>query len=131
MIRNQERLALALLVVCTACLWAATTVPSKGKVTAGAGLHLREGPSTSYASLTVMPQGSVVDIVGTAGSWYKVNFGSFTGKYCYSGYIEVTETKELEPGEAPRNPHGTLSTFDAKKTGVNIQSSPVKPSRGN
>ncbi len=131
MITKQRWLTLALLVACAACLWAATTVPSKGKVTTSAGLHLREGPSTSYTSLTVMPQGSVVDIVGTAGSWYKVNYGSYTGKYCYSGYIEVTETKELEPGEAPRNPHGTLSTFDAKKPGVNIQSSPVKPSRGN
>lgn len=131
MIRTQRQwVAVVFLAMIAAVVWAAS-VPSKGRVTTSAGLHLREGPSTSYTSLTVMPQGSVVDIVGTSGSWYKVNFGSYSGKFCYSGYIEVTETKELEPGDAPRNPHGTLSTFDSKKPGVQIQSSPVKPSRGN
>lgn len=131
MICTKKRVLVAMMLVTLAATLWAVTVPSKGKVNTSAGLHLREGPGTSYASLTVMPEGSIVDIISTSGSWYKVNFGSYSGKYCYSGYITVTDTKELDPGDAPRNPHGTLSTFDAKKPGVQIQGAPVKPSRGN
>ncbi|MFZ2957348.1 MAG: SH3 domain-containing protein [Candidatus Ozemobacteraceae bacterium] len=94
------------------------SMPSKGKVTADIGLNLREGPGTNFAVLTTMPLGSVIDITSTTGSWYQVNYGSYTGKYCYSTYVEVTETRDLGQEDAAKYPHATLASTDPQRPAV-------------
>lgn len=94
------------------------SVPTKGKVIADIGLNLREGPGTNYPIAIAIPFGSVVDIVSTSGIWYKVNYGSYTGKYCSSTYLEIIETREAEQEDAAKYPYPTLVNTDLKRPAV-------------
>ena len=48
--------------------------------TGGSGLRLREGPSTGFDIVTVMPEGaSVVVLDGPEDGWYRVRYGSLEG----------------------------------------------------
>ena len=89
-------------------------MPSKGKVTCVA-LNVREGPGMSFTVLGSIPEGTVVNITGVTGSWYKVNVDSYSGKYVFSGYIDVTESTEVDEKEAAKNPYPTLSHTDPKR----------------
>ncbi|NLM17094.1 MAG: SH3 domain-containing protein [Candidatus Riflebacteria bacterium] len=81
----------------------AAQVPSKGRVTASIGLHLRKGPGTEYASITVMPDAAVFDILESSGYWFKIRYNGTVG-YSYKNYITITEYREEnstsnKPGE--------------------------------
>jgi len=98
-------------------------MPTKGRVTASA-LNVREGPGTNFTIVGVIHEGTMVDIIGVSGNWYKVNVDQFSGKFVYSGYIEVTETSEVSDDQAAKNPYPTLSHTDPKKPGTtNIDTS--------
>ena len=48
------------------------------KKTTGA-LNMRTGPSTTYASILVLPKGAVVDVIGTSGKWNNIVYQGKTG----------------------------------------------------
>lgn len=69
-----------------------------------AGVNLREGPSTGYSSLRILPSGTMLNILGEArnGStvWYRVSLyddPAVTG-YVHSGYVIVSEFN-IDPGD--------------------------------
>ncbi len=65
-----------------ASAWCAGTIT-------GSGVNLRSGPGTNYAVLTTMAKGTSVTILGTSGSWYKIQYGSYTG-YVSGDYLSPT-----------------------------------------
>ena len=57
------------------------------KVT-GTRVYMRSGPSTSYAPITLLKQGTTVKVVSTANpKWWKISYGSLTG-YMWSQYLK-------------------------------------------
>jgi len=58
-------------------------------VDALAGLHLRQGPSTSDAIIESIPYGSTIDVLDEANGWYQVTYGNVTG-WSYGGYLSPT-----------------------------------------
>lgn len=93
------------------------SVPSKGKVNADIGLYLREGPGLGYPTVGAMPFGAVVDIVSMTNGWYKVNYGSYTDKYCSATFIDVIETREVNQ-DAAKYPWATLQSTDLKRPAI-------------
>ncbi|MBI3039436.1 SH3 domain-containing protein [bacterium] len=69
----------------------------------------------SYSVLGTLPNGTTVSIVDVSGSWYKVNAGSYKGKFVYSGYIDVTETTEIDDNNAAKYLYPALSATDLSK----------------
>ncbi|MGN0478494.1 MAG: SH3 domain-containing protein [Hominenteromicrobium sp.] len=56
-----------------------------------AGVRLREGPGLSYNTLTVLPEGTAVNVTSTKNAeWYAVTTGSGQKGYVYSQYIKIT-----------------------------------------
>lgn len=98
---------------------AALQVATQGKVTVEAGLNLRDGPGTNYAIVTTMPKGATVEIVDQVMGWYKVNYQSYHGKYCYSQFIEIIASKELPKEESAKNMMPTLNSTDPQRTPTN------------
>ncbi|WP_431804130.1 SH3 domain-containing protein [Halobacillus andaensis] len=68
----------------------------KGEVVvqAGSNLNLREGPSTNDSILTSIPSGSKIDVIGTNGSWYEVQFNGKTG-WVSSEFIKLLNLLEV------------------------------------
>ncbi|MBF0408585.1 MAG: SH3 domain-containing protein [Candidatus Riflebacteria bacterium] len=97
-------------------VFAAIQIPSKGVVvrTNGNGLHLRTGAGTENSVIVVMNEGETIEILGVSGNWYQAKYNGNTG-YCYSYYIDVTETKELNDQNAAQNPYATLSQTDPNR----------------
>nr|WP_283244863.1 SH3 domain-containing protein [Gehongia tenuis] len=58
-----------------------------GTVTASS-LNVRKTPSTSGARLGGLSKGATVNIVGTSGDWYQINYGSGTA-YVHKDYVQV------------------------------------------
>lgn len=92
----------------------ALRVPTKGTVNCVA-LNVRTGPSTSYQSLGTISNGTVVTILETSGSWYKVNTGSYQGRYVYASYIDVTDYEDIDEDQAAQRPHATLNQTDPNR----------------
>ncbi|MBQ1410729.1 MAG: SH3 domain-containing protein [Oscillospiraceae bacterium] len=69
-----------------------------GTVTASS-LRLRQGPSTSTATLDLAPYGDAVLVLGAEGDWYKVIFNLQTG-YMYKDYLSLDEVKNIQIGNA-------------------------------
>jgi len=57
--------------------------------TDGSRLNLRSRPNTQSEILTVMPNGSRVNVYGEINGWYVVSFNSLTG-YAYKDFIVIT-----------------------------------------
>ncbi len=54
----------------------------------GTRVYMRSGPSTSYAPITLLKQGTTVKVVSTANpKWWKISYGSLTG-YMWSQYLK-------------------------------------------
>ncbi|MCD7769994.1 MAG: SH3 domain-containing protein [Oscillospiraceae bacterium] len=58
--------------------------------TVTSAVHMRTGPSTSYASLQVLSAGTSVTITGYSGNWYRISYNGSTG-YVYGSYV-TTDT---------------------------------------
>src|SRR5262245_32575712 len=56
-------------------LWAAGTAAAEQGRVKGIDVNLRAAPSTSSRILTTLPRGSAVEILASAGEWYKVRGG--------------------------------------------------------
>lgn len=52
-------------------------------------LNMRTGPSTTYAKITTIPNGTSVTVTETASNgWKKVTYGTFTG-WCHPDYLKI------------------------------------------
>jgi uncharacterized protein YraI len=71
-------------------------VGSKATVTASE-LNLRTGPGTSNSIIDTMPQGSVVDVTGSSGGWFKVVYNGTTG-WCSGLYLSPEAGGGGSPG---------------------------------
>lgn len=55
-------------------------------------VNLRRGAGTNYASILVVPYGASITVLEkTSASWYRVQYGSYTG-YMFAQYIQITGT---------------------------------------
>ena len=59
---------------------------------------LRKSASKNSAALQTLPKGEEVTILGTKGSWYKVNYGRFTG-YVMQKYVKTSSGSGLSTRE--------------------------------
>ena len=66
-----------------------------------ANLHLRQRAGTQYASLALIPLGTVVARTGrTAGTWWEVMYGGKTG-WSSSAYLRAVVSSSSAPAPAP------------------------------
>ncbi|MBE5777748.1 MAG: hypothetical protein E7331_00255 [Clostridiales bacterium] len=82
---------------------------------------LRKAASKESAALQTLPKGEEVTILGTRGSWYKVNYGRFTG-YVMKQYVKVSSASSSSVREQIKDigtPPGAMrigdETSDVKK----------------
>lgn len=104
--------------------------------TAGDGLNLRDGPSTSAAVIGGMPEGATVDVLSadiyddSGQAWLNVSYAGMTG-YGASDYLSLSSGGDPPPGGDPDPvPTGGV-TIDAWATvtgtggdGVNVREGP-------
>ncbi|MCD7748470.1 MAG: SH3 domain-containing protein [Oscillospiraceae bacterium] len=79
-------------------------------------VHMRTGPSTSYASLQVLSAGTSVTITGYSGSWYRVSYNGSTG-YIYSSYVttDTSSTTSSSSSSSSSTSAGEAIVAEAKK----------------
>ena len=51
-------------------------------------VNVRSGPSTQCAKIGTVPKGETYTILGTAGSWYKIEYNELIG-YVYGRYLKI------------------------------------------
>ncbi len=59
-----------------------------------ADLNLRKGPGTSYSVITVMKQGSTVEVLSVSGVWAEVNYNGTIG-YASTSYMKTAEAPSM------------------------------------
>ena len=81
-----------------------------------AGVRLRKGPGLNYDTLTVLPEGTAVNVTSTKNKeWYAVTTGSGQTGYIYSEYVKITGTVSESGGsDTPETP--AVSGESAKTT---------------
>ncbi len=75
-----------------------------GTTTAQSGVNVRSGAGTGYSVLTVLPEGSLITVTGSAKAtngklWYKYEYSSSKTGYICSDYVEIktiTSDKDFE-----------------------------------
>ena len=115
---------------------APTTQPVLGtaQVTAGSGLVLRSGPSTSHGAITTMPYGATVSILGDVqGGFYPVRYGGAEG-YASATYLRMnqqatpipipTATPTPAPTAAPPVQIGAQRATVTAPSGLNLRAQP-------
>ncbi len=83
-----------------------------GTTLAEGGLRVRSGPGTKYTQLSMLPLGSVVDMVnivkvadegGCSDGWYQIYYASEKTGYVCATYLDVTKKIEENTSGVPRN----------------------------
>jgi len=90
-----------------------TTQQGKVKLTSGS-LNVRSGAGTSYAKVGSLSNGTVVEILGTSGSWYQIKAGSLTGYVSKSYIVLVTDPAPEKPSD-PATPSQPEEPADPPK----------------
>ncbi|WP_411731806.1 SH3 domain-containing protein [Paeniglutamicibacter sp.] len=94
---------------------APSTLPATVRTTAN--LNLRTGPSTAYAILLTIPQGTTVKVLARASNgWYKVSYAGRTG-WVSNAYVTTSTGTSTQAPSAPQStgPNRTsrvVLTFD-------------------
>jgi uncharacterized protein YgiM (DUF1202 family) len=88
-------------------------------VDANTGLNVRKGPSTSYAVITKLADGTKVTVKSTSNGWSKITTGNTTG-YVSSSYL--TSSKPSTDNDST-NETSTIKYVDAN-TGLNVRKGP-------
>lgn len=87
---------------------------TQARVTGGR-LKLRQDPSSSAKVLDMIPDGSVVDVIGDSGSWLRVAWAGKTG-YCMADYLVM-----IDPGESPiTDIGGQMVTVDGQTVTIKL-----------
>ena len=90
-----------------------------------AGVRLREGPGLNYNTLTVLAEGTSVNVTSTKNAeWYAVTTGSGQKGYVYSEYLKLTGSVTEEPGNSGAAEEPVTASGEAAKTttGVHLRS---------
>ena len=100
-----------------------TAAPARAQSngTLSAKVVLRKSADEESKALQTLPEGETVDVLGTSGSWYKVNYGKYTG-YIVKKYVSVSKSsvvanadKIAALGDAPGALHKGDEGADVKK----------------
>ncbi len=89
------------------------TVIQTGTVTANS-LNVRKIPSTSGARLGGLSKGATVNIVGSSGDWYQINYGSGTA-YVHKDYVQVGGSSS-SGGTATQTATVTASALNVRRS---------------
>jgi cell wall-associated NlpC family hydrolase len=96
-----------------------TPATSGLKITSSGNLRMRSGPGTNYSIVTSLKRGTIVKNLGASGSWYKVQYGNYTG-YVSGDYVTEAEyTDSSNTGGSSGGNTGNETSYD----GVKITSS--------
>ncbi len=88
-------------------------------VVASVGLNVRKGPSTSYAVVTTLTNGTKVTVKSTSNGWSKITSGGITG-YVSSSYLSNSKPSTDDDST---NETSTIKYVDAN-TGLNVRKGP-------
>ncbi len=99
-----------------------------GSATTTAGLNLRSGPGTSYATRLTMPRGAGVDVMGGGqGGFLPVRYNGTTG-WASADYLSTgggtTSDPEPEPEPTPNPGSGATIGYKVTTAAVNLRSGP-------
>jgi N-acetylmuramoyl-L-alanine amidase len=70
------------------------TVPVKGTIAAAGGLNLRDLPTTTGGILTIVPNGTTVELNAKQGLWYKTTYQGQTG-WIYADYVALVSADKI------------------------------------
>lgn len=92
-----------------------------------AGVRLRKGPGLSYDTITVLAEGTKVNVTSTKNSeWYAVTTASGQKGYVFSEYLNVTgtvnEDDSSDSGSSDNSNTGTNGEAAKTTTGVHLRS---------
>ena len=74
-------------------------------------VNFRTGPSTSYTSIAKIPEGAVVDVISTSGTWAKVKYNNQEG-YVHTDYLKTyTGSSSTTPTLPPSNSSYSTKTI--------------------
>ena len=89
--RQFRRYATKLVLTALACAMLLTTTVAAAKIGDGtitaSSLRVREQASTSSATLTLIPNGTTVEILAEEGEWYLTSYSGFMG-YIHRDYVD-------------------------------------------
>ncbi|WP_297135992.1 C40 family peptidase [Terrisporobacter sp.] len=85
-------------------------------VKANGGLNVRKGPSTSYAKIGKLANGSKVNVIATSGGWSKINYGSTVG-YVSNDYL-------VNEGHTNNEPTAGTTKYVKANGGLNVRKGP-------
>ena len=112
-------IALVLVTLVGLCSLPAAFAEDVGTLTAK--VVLRKSADADSKALQTLPEGDEVSVLGVSGSWYKINYGKFTG-YVMKKYVKVASntvaanaSKIAELGDAPGALHVGDEGDDVKK----------------
>lgn len=90
-----------------------------------AGVRLRKGPGLSYDTMTVLPEGTAVQVTSTKNpEWYAVTTGSGQKGYVFSAYLKVTGEvpEDAEDSTDPDETPAASGEAARTTTGVHLRS---------
>ena len=91
-------------------------------VNTSAGLNVRKGPSTSYAKITTLANGTKVNVISTSNGWAQITSGSITG-YVSEQYLS---SNAPNGGNTSNNESNETSIIKYVNTsaGLNVRKGP-------
>ena len=88
-------------------------------VNASVGLNVRKGPSTSYAVITTLADGTKVTVVSTSGDWSKITCGNTTG-YVSSKYL----SNSVSSSDNNSSTETSVTKYVNASVGLNVRKGP-------
>ena len=92
-------------------------------VNASSGLNVRKGPSTSYAKVAKLANGTKVNVITTSGDWSKITSGSITG-YVSNAYLTASPSNNGGSNESNDNNQATTTKYVNSNSNLNVRSGP-------
>ena len=104
-----------------------TTTNSVMYVNAAPGLNVRKGPSTSYAKVAKLSNGTQVNVIATSGEWSKITSGSVTG-YVSNAYLSPSapnnEGSNNDNNQNNNNNQQTTTKYVSCSANLNVRKGP-------
>ena len=91
-------------------------------VNTSAGLNVRKGPSTSYAKITTLANGTKVNVISTSNGWAQITSGSITG-YVSEQYLSSNAPNGGNTSNNESNETSIIKYVNAS-AGLNVRKGP-------
>ncbi|MBN9648319.1 C40 family peptidase [Terrisporobacter sp.] len=88
---------------------------SEKYVDTSAGLNVRKGPSTSYAKIATLTNGTKVKVITTSGEWSKISSGSITG------YVSNQYLSSKAPSSDNDSNETSITKYVDASVGLNVR----------